>query len=131
MNHQEQGRQWQRLVTAAQDEVAALLGALPRELRGEARRVPVSYEPRPSRVMVEDDGIAEDTLGLFVGTAMPDTESGAHDLPAQILLFLENIWEFANHDAKAYREEVRTTFLHELGHYLGLDEDDLTARDLD
>jgi len=30
-----------------------------------------------------------------------------------------------------YREEVRVTYLHELGHYLGWDEDDLTARGLD
>jgi predicted Zn-dependent protease with MMP-like domain len=124
-------RQWQRLVAAAQDEVQALLAALPRELRSEAKRVPVAYEPRPSDGMVKDDGVAFDSLGLFIGTAMPDSESGMHDLPAQVLLFLENIWEFADEDMKIYREEVRTTFLHELGHYLGLDEDDLTARDLD
>jgi predicted Zn-dependent protease with MMP-like domain len=124
-------RQWHRLVTAAQDEVQAILASLPRELRAEAKGVPVSYEPQPSPEMVKGDAIAPDSLGLFVGTAMPDSESGAHDLPAQVILFLENIWEFANHDTKTYREEVRTTFLHELGHYLGLDEDDLTARDLD
>jgi len=31
----------------------------------------------------------------------------------------------------AYREEVRITFLHELGHYLGLDEGDLSERGLE
>jgi predicted Zn-dependent protease with MMP-like domain len=34
-------------------------------------------------------------------------------------------------DAATFREEVRRTYLHELGHYLGLDEDDLADRDLD
>jgi predicted Zn-dependent protease with MMP-like domain len=124
-------RQWHRLLMAAEEEVRALVEALPRELRSEAKRVPVSYEPRPSEQLMKDDGIEADTLGLFIGIAMPESDSGVHDLPAQVILFLENIWEYANHDPKTYREEVRTTLLHELGHYLGLDEDGLTARDLD
>ena len=124
-------RQWHRLLTAAQDEVRRLVESLPHELREEARRVPVTYEPRPNEQMLRDDGIDPDTLGLFVGVAMPESDSGLHDLPAQVILFLENIWDFVDHDTKAYREEVRVTLLHELGHYLGLDEDDLSARDLD
>jgi predicted Zn-dependent protease with MMP-like domain len=124
-------RHWHRLQAAAEEEVRRLLEAMPREVRAEAKAIPVSYEPRPSRAMVEKDGIDPEVLGLFVGTAMPDSESGTHDLPAQVLLFLENIWDFAGHDSKTYREEVRITFLHELGHYLGLDEDGLADRDLD
>jgi predicted Zn-dependent protease with MMP-like domain len=30
-----------------------------------------------------------------------------------------------------FQEEVRRTYLHELGHYLGLDEEALAERDLD
>jgi len=30
-----------------------------------------------------------------------------------------------------FREEVERTYLHELGHYLGWDEDDVAARGLD
>ena len=52
-------------------------------------------------------------------------------LPPQIILFLENIWELAEEDEAVYREEIRTTLLHELGHYLGLDEIDLEERGLD
>ena len=52
-------------------------------------------------------------------------------LPPQIILFLENIWGVAEANEKLFREEVRTTFLHELGHYLGLDEDELTERGLE
>ncbi|MBL9126699.1 MAG: metallopeptidase family protein, partial [Verrucomicrobiales bacterium] len=48
-----------------------------------------------------------------------------------ILLFLENLWEFVEGDSDGYYEEVRTTYLHELGHYLGLDEIDLEERGLD
>ena len=34
-------------------------------------------------------------------------------------------------DEEIFREEVHTTYLHELGHYLGLDEDDLFDRGLE
>ncbi len=123
--------QWHRLVIAAQAEVKGILDSLPGPLRDKARHVPVSYEKWPTEKMVSEDGIDPDVLGLFVGRPFPDAESGGHDLPAQVILFLESIWEFAEHDPAEFREEVRITFLHELGHYLGLDEDDLEDRDLD
>ena len=50
-----------------------------------------------------------------------------HPQPTQIILFLENLWEFAGTDEAAYREEIRITYLHELGHYFGMDEDDYEA----
>ena len=34
-------------------------------------------------------------------------------------------------DEAGYREEVHRTYLHELGHYLGLNEDELTDRGLE
>jgi len=46
-------------------------------------------------------------------------------------LFLENLWDFADGDHKVFCDEVRITYLHELGHFLGWDEDDLAARELD
>ena len=123
-------RVWHRLVLAAEEEVRALLKALPAPLRAKARGLPVTYEPRPSRDMVKS-GIEDDTLGLFVGEAFTEEFAGVNDLPAQVILFLENIWELADHDPEIYREEVRKTLYHELGHYLGLDEGDLEERDLD
>ena len=52
-------------------------------------------------------------------------------MPPQIILFLKNIWDVSESGEQLFCDEVRTTFLHELGHYLGLDEDDLTARELE
>jgi predicted Zn-dependent protease with MMP-like domain len=51
-------------------------------------------------------------------------------LPAQIILYLENIWWEADEDEMIFRQEVRATFYHELGHYLGLEEIDLEDRGL-
>jgi len=121
---------WKRICHAAREEVEQTLRALPPPVRAKAGRIPVVFEPCPSPELVADR-IEPDTLGLFVGEAFPDAYAGADELPAQIILFLDNLWDYARHDPAVYREEVRRTLLHELGHYLGLDEDDLQARDLD
>jgi len=123
-------RHWTRLQQAALQELDAVLQRLPSELRRKARRIPVTLEPVPARSLI-DDGLERDTLGLFVGEAYSESATGIENVPSQIILFLDNLWEYAGHDTAAYREEVRITYLHELGHYLGLDEDDLGRRELD
>lgn len=124
------GGDWSWLMRVAQEEVRGTLRRLPRALRPHAEALPVTYEPRPNAAIVED-GWDPDLLGLFVGKAYGEEESGGADVPPQILLFLESLWEFCDGDEEFYREEVRTTYLHELGHYLGLDELDLEERGLD
>lgn len=113
---------------------AAAVGAaqrqLPPDIRKLARGVAVHYERAPSADVLAD-GFEPDILGLFTGN--PHGTEISHDNPAppQILLYLESLWEFAEEDVEAFRAEVRLTYLHELGHYLGWDEDELTARGLD
>jgi predicted Zn-dependent protease with MMP-like domain len=123
-------RRWFRLEQAARKEIADILNKLPLPLRAHARDLPVVFESEPSDDLIEGN-IDKDTLGLFVGPTFADSQSGMEDVPSQIFLFLDNIWEYAGHDTPTYREEVRKTYLHELGHYLGLDEDDLMVRDLE
>ncbi|MCX6928333.1 MAG: metallopeptidase family protein [Verrucomicrobia bacterium] len=121
---------WQKLHALACEQVEATLAALPAPLRDRAQGLPVTYERRPNSAQ-RRDGIEPDTLGLFVGPEFAYEETEAHPLPPQIILFLENLWDFAEADEESFREEVHTTYLHELGHYLGLDEDDLFDRGLD
>jgi predicted Zn-dependent protease with MMP-like domain len=121
-------RLWQRLRSAAETEMRGLLQSLPRPIREQVDSLPIVFEPAPSPALVKD-GLEPDLLGLFVGDAVD--EEGADPVPPEILLFLGNIWEDAGHDPAEYREQVRTTLLHEIGHYLGLEEDDLIVRDLE
>jgi predicted Zn-dependent protease with MMP-like domain len=121
---------WKRLEDLAQAEVAATLADLPAPLRERAARLPVTFERIPNPDFVAE-GIEADSLGLFSGPAFGEEEHAASPVPPQIFLYLENLWDFAEGDEEIYREEVHTTYLHELGHYLGLDEDDLTERGLD
>jgi len=121
---------WEQLDALAREEVEAILAALPAPLRERAQALPVTCERRPNAAH-RRDGIEPDTLGLFVGPEFAFEETTAEPLPPQIILYLENLWDMAGEDEKIYREEVRTTFLHELGHYLGLDEEDLFDRGLE
>ena len=121
-------RDWEKLCAVAAAQVEVMVSALPKPLRARAEQLPVTFERRPNPEL-QADGIEADTLGLFTGAEL--AEEGNVPLPAQIILFLENLWDFAGGDEVIFREEVRTTFLHELGHYLGLDEGELTERGLD
>jgi predicted Zn-dependent protease with MMP-like domain len=119
---------WKQLQALALAEVEATLVALPKPLRERAEKLPVTFERQPNAGL-QADGIEADTLGLFTGPEFAD--EGQVPMPPQIILFLENLWDFAEGDEEIFSEEVRTTFLHELGHYLGLDEDELTERGLE
>ena len=119
---------WNKLCAVAAAEVEATLEALPKPLRERAEKLPVTFERQPNAGL-QADGIEPDTLGLFTGPEFADEENVP--LPPQVILFLENLWDFAATDEDHFCEEVRTTYLHELGHYLGLDEDELTERGLE
>lgn len=121
---------WEHLTKLALAEVEATLAELPEPLRERAACLPVTFEPRPNASLVAE-GIETDSLGLFTGPAFGDQEHSASPLPPQIILYLENLWDFTEGDEEFFLEEVHTTYLHELGHYLGLDEDDLFDRGLD
>ncbi len=120
----------EKLKTVAAAEVNDVLHQLAPELREKAEGVAVTFEPTPNQDQL-DDGLEPDTLGLFVGPPWEEQETTTFPVPPQIILFLQNLWDFADHNEDMFREEVQTTFMHELGHYLGLDEDDLFDRGLD
>ena len=64
-------------------------------------------------------------MGVFVG--VPATRKSVFDLPAgpdHIVLYQKNIEAVCSSPAEL-RDEIRRTVIHELGHYFGLDEDQL------
>ena len=122
--------QWKQLVGLARAEANAVLRSLPPPLRARAQQVPVTYEHVPAKELVQD-GVEPDTMGLFVGPAFAEAETDPSPIPPQIILFLDNVWDVAEGDLAIFKEEIYITVLHELGHYLGLDEDDLFDRGLE
>ena len=120
---------WTSLLQIATEVVTDTIHSLPAELQAHAQDLSVVYEPVPSDALIEE-GWEPDILGIYSGDPIHVSAAHSSPSPREIRLFLENLWDFAEGDEEAYREEVRVTYLHELGHYLGLDEEDLEDRDL-
>lgn len=122
---------WTELCRIAEETVDQTRQRLPVQIRGPATKVPVTMHPFPEGELLDEENVEPDILGYFVGPSFADADRGGGGLPPQILLFLENLWDFADGDPVRYRDEVRVTFLHELGHYFGWDEDEVAARGLE
>jgi len=119
-----------RLAGIASEAVAAAMRELPAEVRKAAGAVAVHVEAAPAADVLAD-GFEPDILGLFSGSPA-GTELSADNLePPRIFLYTANLWDYAERDVGTFREEVRLTFLHELGHFLGWDEDQVAERGLD
>jgi predicted Zn-dependent protease with MMP-like domain len=119
-----------RLVGMASEAVAAAQRDLPAEVREAVRAVPVLFEPAPGEDVLAE-GFEPDLLGLFSGSPLGTEFSGEVPEAPRIILYTANLWEHAGRDPGAYRAEARLTYLHELGHFLGWDEDQVSARGLD
>lgn len=114
----------------ARQVTRSALKKLPPQLREEACACVIEFDFASECAAAEPE-LDADLLGLFEGCSRldPPPES-PHDLP-RIRLFLDNLWDHAGGDVDAFREEVRITLLHELGHYLGLNEEQVAALGLE
>lgn len=115
------------LLHLAETELRETMKSLPSEVRESLRQVPVIFEEFPSPEAVAD-GIATDQLGVFEGGEVGESSIPQ---PARIVLWLGNLWEMCEAAEESYREEVRMTLLHEFGHFLGWNEEDLFERGLE
>jgi len=115
-----------RRLTEAEVEAIAeqALGELPARARELLRDVPIVIADQPAEGDV-DAGIDPRSLGLFAGTALPDASHlGGQPGLTQILIFKRNLERMAASDDEL-REEVRTTLLHETGHFFGMSDEEL------
>ncbi|NNE43256.1 MAG: hypothetical protein HKN12_03535 [Gemmatimonadetes bacterium] len=86
--------------------------------------------PADDLLTAEEPPLDPQLLGLFVGQSLLDQslqDSGA--MPNTLYLFQNNLERAATSRAELV-EEIRITVLHEIGHHLGWDEDDLEERGL-
>jgi len=111
--------------------VESTLEDLPPRVREALGNVAVIIEDYPDEWVVTD-GVADPRiLGLFMGPPIHDEGSvgSVSEGPARIYLFRWNIErQCASHED--VEREIHITVLHEIGHYLGLDEDELHERGL-
>lgn len=116
-----------------ENEIQRAATLLPETFRDRLAEVSTFVEDLPTDpILTESDPpLDPELLGLFVGVALPDRThfSTGGELPPRILLFQRNLERYAS-NIDELREEIAVTLYHELGHYLGLDEEELDELDL-
>lgn len=104
----------------------ACLGELPSELADAAKSVPCLYRRfHPNAPHVDPEAMY--ILGEYSGYG---DEDGSVDESGVILLYLGAIAWYCEDEDLLFEDEVRATFLHELGHHFGWDEEDVEERGL-
>ncbi len=112
--------------------VQGAIDRLPPYARDALKETPVIVLPIPSENELRGGDVAPTVLGVFSGlplNARVGMESG-DNVPATIHLFQRNLQRFAQ-NREELEEEIAVTLMHEVGHLLGMDEDELFRRGLD
>jgi predicted Zn-dependent protease with MMP-like domain len=130
------GERFQKPFRVSEDQFAKLveeaLEELPQEIREYMQNVAIVVEdvPDAAEFAKNDPPLSPGSLGLHEGTPRPRQGTGQTlSLPTRIVLFRKN-HEIAVSNEDQMRDEVSTTLLHEIGHYLDLDEDEVDERGL-
>jgi len=106
--------------------VAEALDSLPERFAELLDNVVVVVEEEPSasdRDVMEDPAHGE-LLGLYRGTPMTRRSYDSFRLPDQIAIFRGPILRVTRGQREA-KQQIRETVIHELGHYFGLDDDEM------
>ena len=101
--------------------VEGVLASLPTEFASYLQNVEVAVEAAPCRDLLQEADIEHDLLGFYQGNTIQNSEWG---LPDRIVLYQRNLENISSDRASLIRE-VRDTVLHEVGHHLGMEEDQL------
>jgi predicted Zn-dependent protease with MMP-like domain len=88
---------------------------LPRSIREYVENVPLLIEDFPSSELLAEENVSPQILGVFIAQAR-DVD--------RMILFKRNLEKVCRTHAELV-EQIQITVKHEVGHYLGLDEDDL------
>jgi hypothetical protein len=99
----------------AQRQIVEMQRALPGLIAARAMEVPVFF----SRATTGKGGA---WLGVFEGYSLMDGPPTRPDEMPRITLFIDTLARTTNYQKTLFLHEVRTTYLHELGHYFGWDE---------
>ena len=102
---------------------------LPPHIKESLKNVDVEVVPWPASSQLDESGSRSryGLLGLYSGVPLPLRGSEEPLLPDKITLFQRPI-EMACRTHLEMVREVRVTLLHEVGHYLGMSEEDLHRR---
>ncbi len=105
--------------------VREALDNLPRSVREYIGNVPVLVEDFPAHDLVVQERVSPQILGIFIGT--PRTEAcPTEQVPNidRVIIYRKNLEKICREPSELV-EQIQITVTHEIGHYLGLDENAL------
>jgi predicted Zn-dependent protease with MMP-like domain len=110
-----------------------VLGELPELAKSTLAEIPLIVEDYPSPAIRKAEGLVhrDELCGYFEGVPKPEQSIDmGYSLPNRIYVFREGNLALATDemgqiDAAELQRQIRITVLHELGHYLGMTEEDL------
>lgn len=107
--------------------VERAIATIPEMFRAQLTNIAIAVEDRPSDELLEEMGMAPDEtlFGVFIGVALPERSVSEPPLyPDEILIFREPLMA-ACRNLGELEEEIAITVVHEVAHYLGIDEERL------
>ncbi|MDX1502608.1 MAG: metallopeptidase family protein [Thermoanaerobaculia bacterium] len=107
--------------------VRRALDGLPRRFAELLENVAVVVEEVPSPEDLESVGLdpdEDDLLGLYLGVPLTERDSFYSAIPDRIAIYRQPILSICDSRREVVRE-VRDTVVHELGHYFGLEEEEM------
>jgi len=105
--------------------VSEAIDNLPRSIREYVEDVPVLVEDHPSDELMDEEAVSPQILGIYIGT--PRTEAGPSHQPIEVtrvILFKKNLEKICR-DRDELIDQIQITLRHEIGHHLGLSEEDM------
>lgn len=114
-----QRRAFERLVLQALEDI-------PDQFRDALENIDIQVRYRPAPAELRRAGVRHGSLfGIYIGVPLPQRGHGySMALPDTIVIYQQTHERYCRGEAEII-EQVRQTVLHEIGHYLGIDEDRL------
>ena len=102
--------------------------SVPEELRKALDNVDIVIEDYPSARVVREMG--DGLLGLYEGTPLPERDFTEVRLPDKITLYRGEFLRLGI-TGRELVHEIRTTVIHELGHYFGFSDEEMDVLEHD
>ncbi len=113
-------KQFERIVERA-------IARIPEEIRDHIHNLAISIETRPDPELLQEMEVppGETLFGVYTGVPLPERSAIDPPLyPDTILIFQEPLESYCE-NAEELETEIEITVVHEVAHYLGIDDDAL------
>ena len=108
--------------------VEAAIDTIPARFAREVRNLAIVIEDEPSEELLEEMEVepGDSLMGLYQGTPLNDRGWGyGNQLPDRITLYKDVIEDECDGDEDEIVVQIGETLIHELGHYFGMEEEQI------